>query len=260
MTAAMMEVMTAVTSRARRIANDIFRTLLLTLVLTIVLPLLAQPAVVPASIQGFPYGDETLNYSVNFPSGISMGEAHTVAKHDAVHGWTFNFSLDASMPGFAILDRFNAFAGPDLCSLRFERSFQHGAKKAKEVTYFDHGRSVAVRSTLEGGGLSEIPVGLCPHDALSYLYFLRRELGQGRMPPNDTILVGSAYRLSMVYVGEKKLVRYQKQVSTDQVNCTVKGPASEVHLEILFARDPARTPLIVRCPFTLGTFSLELVR
>jgi len=51
-----------------------------------------------------------------------------------------------------------------------------------------------------------------------------------------------------------------QQVSADQINCAVTGPASEVHLEILFARDAARTPLLVRCPLPLGTFSLELVR
>jgi hypothetical protein len=29
---------------------------------------------------------------------------------------------------------------------------------------------------------------------------------------------------------------------------------------MLFDRDPARTPLIVKAPFALGTFSMELVR
>jgi len=45
-----------------------------------------------------------------------------------------------------------------------------------------------------------------------------------------------------------------------QINYTIRGPASETHLEILFARDAARTPLVMRSPFSLGTFSMELVR
>jgi hypothetical protein len=228
--------------------------------LAIAVALLAEPAVVPASTEGFPFTNETLHYTVNFASGIPLGEVQTIAKRDPLRGWTFNFSLDASLPSFPMLDRFNAYAGLDLCSIRYERSSEHGARKAKELTYFDRGRSVAVRSTKDGGGLSEISVGLCPHDALSFLYYLRRELGQGKMPPNDTILAGGAYRVSMVYAGEKSIVRYKQTVLTDQVNCTVKGPASETHLEILFARDAARTPLVVRCPFSMGTFSLELVR
>jgi hypothetical protein len=64
----------------------------------------------------------------------------------------------------------------------------------------------------------------------------------------------------MVYVGETSAMRDKKRVPADQVNCTIKGPASETHLEILFARDAARTPLVVRSPFAMGTFSLELVR
>jgi hypothetical protein len=231
------------------------------LILGILPALLAQPAVIPAALDGFPFADETLDYTVNFSAGVPVGKVHTVAKRDPAKGWNFSFSLDASLPAFPIIDRFNAYTGLDLCSIGFDRSSEHGSKrKAKEVTYYDRGRSVAVRQTKDGGGLSEIPVGLCPHDALSFLYFLRRELGQGRMPPNDVILAGAAYRISMVYAGEKSIVRNKRPVPVDQINCTVKGPASEVRLEVLFARDAARTPLVIRCPLTVGTFSLELVR
>ena len=231
-----------------------------TLTLATLVTLLAQPAVVPASLEGFPFADETLNYSLNFSTGVSLGKAHFIARRDPLRGWNFNFSLDASLPAFPITDRFNAYSGLDLCGLRFERTSEHGKRKAKELTFFDRTRSVAVRGSKDGGGLSEIPVGLCPHDALSFLYYLRRELGQGRMPPNDVVLAGAPYRVSMVYVGEKSIQHNKQQVRTDQVNCTIKGPASETHLEILFARDAARTPLIVRCPFALGTFYLELLR
>ena len=30
--------------------------------------------------------------------------------------------------------------------------------------------------------------------------------------------------------------------------------------DLLFARDPARTPVLIRVPLSLGTFSLELMR
>jgi hypothetical protein len=241
--------------------NSLFsRSLTCMFILPIVLAVLAEPAVVPAGIEGFPFSDETLHYSVNFSNGISIGQAQTIAKRDSVQGWTLNFQLDASLPAFPMVDRFNAWVGQDLCSIRYERGSEHGRRRAKELTWFDRGRSVAVRSTKDGGGLSEIPVGLCPHDALSFLYYLRRELGQGRMPPNDTVLAGGVYRVSMVYAGEKSIVRDKRSVLTDQVNCTIKGPKSETRLEILFARDVARTPMVVRCPFSLGTFSLELVR
>jgi hypothetical protein len=228
--------------------------------LAVAVPLLAQPAVVPSSLQGFPFTDETLNYVVKSPVGLSFGKVQMSAARQGAGGWAFKFSLDASLPIITITDRFDAFTDPNLCSIRFERSSEHGSRKSSEVTYIDRGRSSAVRATRNGGGLSEIPVGLCPYDGLSFLYHLRRELGQGRIPPNDSILVGGAYRVSLVYVGEKMFTRDQQDVKTDQINCVIRGPKSEVHLEIQFARDAARTPLVVRYPFTLGTFWLELVR
>jgi hypothetical protein len=228
-------------------------------ILAMAVPLLSQPAVVPSNVQGFPFTDETLNYAVNSPVGISLGKVQMSAHHEVGGGWALKFSLDASLPHFPMLDNFNTYADPNLCSIRFDRSSEHGSRKASEITYIDRGRSVAIRATRNGGGLSEISVGLCPYDALSFLYHLRRELGQGKVPPNDTVLAGSLYRVSMVYAGEKVIVRDKQKVPTDQVNCAIRGPKSEVHLEILFARDAARTPLEVRCPFSLGTFSLELV-
>ena len=36
------------------------------------------------------------------------------------------------------------------------------------------------------------------------------------------------------------------------------NPVAGCHL--LFARDPARTPVLIRVPLALGTFSLELIR
>jgi hypothetical protein len=168
--------------------------------------------------------------------------------------------MDASMPNIPLTEHYASLSTPyELCSIRFERASQHGARKVKEFTVIDRARSVAVRATA-GGGQSDIPVGTCPRDALTFLYYVRRELGQGRMPPNDSILLGGPYHIDMVYAGQAPVLQNGRPSVTDQVNCAVKGPASEVHLEILFARDAARTPLLVRCPFALGTLTLELVR
>jgi hypothetical protein len=229
------------------------------LFLVILLSFPAQSAVVPGN-QGFPFTDETLNYSLNFSTGFSIGKAQTIARRDPLRGWNLSLSMDASLPAYTIVERFNAFSGLDLCSLRFERSAQHGKRKTNELTWFDRTRSVAVRATKDAGGLTEIPVGLCPHDALTFLYYLRRELGQGRIPPNDVVFAGAQYHVNMVYAGEKSVVQNKQQVAGDQVNFTIKGPASQIRLEIVFARDAARTPLVIRCPLTVGNFYLELVR
>jgi hypothetical protein len=49
-------------------------------------------------------------------------------------------------------------------------------------------------------------------------------------------------------------------VVTDKVVSNVKGPASTVEFEMYFARDPARTPLLVKLPLPIGSISMELVR
>jgi len=47
---------------------------------------------------------------------------------------------------------------------------------------------------------------------------------------------------------------------TDHLNVSVKGPASDFSFEIFYARDPQRTPLLIKIPLSIGTVTLELVR
>src|ERR1700690_3164965 len=96
---------------------------------------------------GFPFTDEDLNYSVNWPSGISLGEAHLHAKHSGAN-WNFSLSLEASVPGYAVKDNFHADAVPDFCSTSFERSTAHGSRTAQEKDTVDRDRSLATRTTL----------------------------------------------------------------------------------------------------------------
>ncbi len=81
------------------------------------------------------------------------------------------------------------------------------------------------------------------------------------MPPNDIVLAGSAYRISMVYAGQKTLSRNNQKVLTDQINCAVSGPdVRSTLLKSCSPETPRARRCSMRCPFSLGTFSLELVR
>jgi len=51
-----------------------------------------------------------------------------------------------------------------------------------------------------------------------------------------------------------------QKTEADRVVSTLKGPASQISFEMFFARDAARTLLVIRVPLSLGTFSLELAR
>jgi hypothetical protein len=220
---------------------------------------------VPASAQsGFPFSDETLSYSINWPSGLSLGEGrmtavHSPASKDDAERWEFELSLDAAIPGFKVSDHYRASASADFCSSRLVKDATHGARKANESTVFDPHKHVAERST-PGGGTSQADFAQCAHDALTFLYVARRELSQGRVPPAESVFFGARYQVRLEYTGPQSISAGGKTVEADRVIAHLKGPSSDVTVELFFARDPSRTPLLIRAPFSMGTFAMELVR
>jgi len=217
----------------------------------------AQP---PAS----PFQDETLHYNVNWPSGLSLGEGQLRARRvqgaaAEAHHWEFELTLEASIPGFQVIDRFRSLATAEFCSLELEKSSTHGKRKTQEKSSFDANRSLVTRVT-SGGGASESPIGTCAKDALAFVYHLRQQLAQGRQPPAQKVWLGAGYDVRLQYAGVQSLPRGDTRVEADRLLVTFKGPASEMTFEMFFARDPARTLMLVKVPFLLGTFAMELAR
>jgi hypothetical protein len=204
-------------------------------------------------------GGEALNYTVNWPSGLSLGEARLEAQRAGTR-WQFSFTLEAALPGFTVRDRYQSIADEGGCSLELEKQFAHGLRKGHERTTFDQQAAAATRETLEGGGKSEMTLGPCAKDALAFLFYLRRELGQGRLPPPQTVYFGAAYQMRLEYGGAQTVPVGEERIEADRLAVTVKGPASEHRFEVFFARDAARTLVLARAPFQMGTFSMELVR
>lgn len=213
---------------------------------------------------GFPFSDEALSYRINWPSGLSLGEGrmtavHSQASKNEAERWEFELSLDAAIPGFTVSDHYRASSSPDFCSSRLFKEATHGERKAHESMVFDSQRHVAERST-PGGGTSEIQITDCARDALTFLYFTRHELSQGRVPPAEGVYLGARYQVRLEYTGPQSITVGGKKAEGDRVVVHLKGPASETTAEVFFARDPARTPLLIRAPFSMGTFAMELVR
>ena len=229
----------------------------------LVLAAVAALPLVPAAVAqpGFPFQDESLHYNVNWPSGLSLGEATFTAHHTA-GVWELAMTLDAGIPGFSVSDKIKSSVTNDLCSIELERDISHGAKKTRERTSFDQKQGEATRTTVfpAGGGTSTFSIPSCARDAMAFLYFARRELGQGRVPPAQQVYFGSAYSVRMDYTGAQTITASEKPSVTDHVVVSVKGPKSSSSLEMFFARDAARTPLVIRVPLSVGTFSMELVR
>jgi len=204
-----------------------------------------------------PVQDESLAYSINYTSGLSLGEARLIS-HKADTRWFFEMVLDAGVPGFAVSDRFRSVAGQDLCSLEFERETLHGKKRTREKTTFDYKKNLAHRATVDGGK-TEIKVGACAHDALALVYHARRELGRGKVPPAQQVFFGAQYRVKLDFTGTQMVTYSERKAKADRVAVSLKGPASDVNFEIFFALDPQRTPLLIRVPLPVGVISMELV-
>lgn len=210
---------------------------------------------------------EVLHYTINWPSGLSLGEATLRADHTSegtatAAGWEFDLDLDASVPGFAIRDDYHSTASPDMCSWQLDKKTSRGTRKSEERVTFDPAKTIAIREAVRGGktgGKTEISAPSCARDVLTLLQFVRRELSQGRLPPSQPAFLGAAYQVRLEYMGNTAVHLGSQQIDADRFRTSVKGPASELTLELFFARDPGRTPVMVKIPLSLATFTVELI-
>lgn len=216
---------------------------------------------IPLLAATLPGATETLRYNVNWPSGLSLGEATlTTDNVDAsAASRKFELRLDASIPGFAVIDEVTSLAKPDFCSIRLDTKLKHGTKIREERTEFKPEEGFAERQTAKGGK-TKLPLNTCGRDALALIYYLRSELKQGRLPGAQTIYFGAAYNLSFKFGGSSNLQLASGSEPADKLDITIQGPASKHSIEVFFGRDAMRTPLIFRVPLPLGAFTMELQR
>ncbi len=220
---------------------------------------LALPASAPS------FDSEQLHYVINWPSGLSLGEAtlhgsRVNAKPKSSDHYEFDFNVDAGIPGFRVADKYHSEGNADFCSVLFDKNIVHGSKKTEEKTSFDQQKQTAARETVNGGGKSEVSTPSCAKDALDYLFFVRRELSQGRLPPPQKVFFGSGYETRLEFTGTQMIKVSDKDVEADRLTASVKGPSSDLSFEVFFLKDAARTPALVRVPVGGIKFSMELER
>jgi hypothetical protein len=213
-------------------------------------------------VSDFTPPNETLRYSVNWPTGLSLGEATLSASSSREANGPgrmhFQFDLDAGVPGFAISDRFSSAASGSFCSEEFQKTTSQGSKRVDDKETFDPKTGTVTRGS--GSGQSEISANSCGKDALAFLYFVRQELSQGRMPPRQTVFFGAPYEIRLDSAGTESVKIGNASVQTDHVKASVSGPSSNIDFDVFFLQDRARTLALVRVPFALGTFSMELLK
>ena len=225
---------------------------------------LAGLAVTAAPASAPTFDSEQLHYNINWPSGLSLGEAQLKSTREkptpkSAERYVFEFSLEAGIPGFNVTDRYRSEASKDFCSIAFDKNLVHGKKKTDERSTFDPDKATATRETKDGGK-SEISTPACAKDALDFLYFVRRELAQGRLPARQPVFFGSSYEVRLEFAGTQMIKLGDNSVEADRLNGSVKGPQSDASFEMYFLKDAPRTLALVRVPLEVGTFSMELVK
>jgi Protein of unknown function (DUF3108) len=211
---------------------------------------------------GFPFQNEALHYTINYASGLSLGDANLSA-HKNAKGWDFTVALDAAVAGFTVKDKYTSTMVGGYCSTELERDTIHGAKTTREKTTFDQDKQTAHRQTEfpSDGGYSDLGTGPCGRDAISFLYFARKELGQGRVPPPQVVYFGGPYTVTQSYTGAQNITLADKKAElTDHLVFHIKGPKADFSVEVFYARDAARTPLLIKIPQAVGNLTMELVR
>jgi hypothetical protein len=241
---------------------------------------------------------ESLTYAINWPSGLNLGEATLTSsqktepkaeqKYEAAaeakaapadlkaaaaaadpksHGtdpkpagpWSFHLDVEASVPGFAIRDAYQSTTSGALCTAELKKSVSHGHLKVEETETFDAQKGTATRAISTGGG-GEIDIPACAHDPLAFLQFARTEFAHGRMALEQRVIFGGAYDVRMELIGTETVPVAGKRTETDHVHAIIRGPSREYTIELYFARDAVRTPVLARIPLPLGTFTVELIR
>lgn len=200
---------------------------------------------------------ETLRYDIVWPSGLRLGEAQFSANSNQA-GWAFAASLSANLPALTIEDKYSSKTDFALCSTSFKKTIAHGSRKQNEEVEFHQSENQALRRNLADGTTQNLLVPPCARDALTYLYYLRQELAQGRVPPPDDFNFGTQLQLSVSYVETREIEVSGRHQPADRLLVDVAGGEEPINIEIFLGKDEARTPLLIRVPFELGTFSLKL--
>lgn len=206
---------------------------------------------------------ETLHYSINWQSGLNLGEATIGAEKNAASGtdgnWNFQLTLDAAVPGFLIRDDYKSASDAKFCSSLLEKTVTRGTKKSSEKVTFNQTTKTVKRETPTGGKSESQAAGECAHDALAFLQFTRQELAQGRLATNQSVYLGAKYDLQLTYTGTESIRLENRPTEADKVRVSIHGPKADTTFDIYFARDEVRTPLLARLPLALGTFTVELL-
>ena len=159
--------------------------------------------------------------------------------------------MEAAVPGFACAKAAKATATTDFCSLELEKNATRGKRNVDETTTFDQ---KGLRPSQDEQGRQD-----GADDSR-----LRERCPDFRLLPPPRARRGSpsagaerVLRRGLPGPGactpaRRRFVSAEKLLEADRIAADIKGPASEITADLFFARDAARTPLLIQAPLAIG--------
>jgi hypothetical protein len=169
-------------------------------------------------------------------------------------------TVAAGLPQHRVSYTFTSLTDPEFCSVQFKQVLREGAR-TRETT-FDFDQEIHIVRRTRDGTTSENLIPPCARDPLALLYYFRQQLASGQ------VAVGGSGIAGEFHLGSDYSVRYNpiaaetempgsKRGTENGFHFTVRG--SEEHsFEVWLRLDDARTPVAIRVPFSLATFSAVL--
>lgn len=223
-----------------------------------VLPLFIAIMLLPALLQAqkLPWTDgEKLELDIFWPSGVAMGEATLEAK-SAKDNVLLTANVEVALPQGRILYRFSSTTSPELCSREFHQSVERSGKFWEEITRFNSETGTAAVS--RDGRTRDVPAGKCARDPLAYLYYYRVQAAAGKKPAGDSLFLTGPLQLRVQAAAKEsiKINHVERQAERYQISYPMEEGSGMI--ELWLDGSPRQTPVAVRVPLPLATFSAEL--
>ena len=203
---------------------------------------------------------ERLTFNLLWSSGISLGEGFLEASRVGEQ-IRLEARVVAELPQYRISYTFTSLTDEQLCSIRFSETLREG-KRVRETSFEFDQKMHLVRRTRSGETM-ERPIPACARDPLALLYHFRQQLAFQQVP------IGTPDAVGAFSLGGDYSVRYEavtpetvklgsKQWEGDRFLITARGSSSEHSFEVWIRPDSSRTPVAIRVPLSLATFSAVL--
>ncbi|OFW06747.1 MAG: hypothetical protein A3G20_05310 [Acidobacteria bacterium RIFCSPLOWO2_12_FULL_59_11] len=188
---------------------------------------------------------------------MSLGEAFMEASPSGAETH-FQVTVEINLPQYALRHSSSSVAtGVGLCSLRFRQETGEGAKKWwEESGEFDQAAHEA--HWTRNGQTTTASIAACAQDPLTFLYYFRSRLAEGKPPDSGTLFRGGDFNVRVRAAGAETVAFRGQQRAAEKYVVTFPSQNQELTIELWISTDAERVPVRIRVPSPLAVFTAEL--